>query len=308
MAAADVNNYFMGLVTGSAKGTLPEIYGEINSLHGIKRIERIKAAIPEDDCGVVPFRITNRHAGNISQCPISASHYLAIGGEPDKGENEKRRNKAKRTIGGPLPTDKLVLHLIAEDLYTNYSHNATITGSWVDNSGEGNHLTVTPQVSARPVYRNDSPKEYSNVKFLGDESYFSIDVADSHALASMVNKIVYVVFNADENTSATPGNQFTIKTDSTTQSYALTVFAARNVHGDIALKKMTAYDTATDIKTGSEATGDDFGITADVVATHSLQNEMLAELYIYDFSSGTPHTDEEMKNNMNNLFCKYLKS
>ena len=42
MAASDVNNYFMGLVTGSAQGSLPELYGEINSSHGIKRIERIR--------------------------------------------------------------------------------------------------------------------------------------------------------------------------------------------------------------------------------------------------------------------------
>ena len=134
-----------------------------------------------------------------------------------------------------------------------------------------------------------------------------MEVADDHALASMVNKVVYVVFNADElSGTPTPGNNFIVKTDSTTQSYALTVFAARNVDGDIALKKMTTYDTAVDIKTGSENTGDDFGITADAVATDSLQNEMLAELLIYDFSSGTPHTDDEMKNNMNKLFCKYL--
>ena len=58
---------------------------------------------------------------------------------------------------------------------------------------------------------------------------------------------------------------------------------------------MTTYDTATDIKTGSEATGDDFGITANNVVVDSLQNEMIAELFIYDFSSGTAHTDEEMK-------------
>ena len=38
----------------------------------------------------------------------------------------------------------------------------------------------------------------------------------------------------------------------------------------------------------------------------SIQNELLVEIHIYDFSSGTPHTDEEMKNNMNRLFCKYL--
>jgi hypothetical protein len=309
MAASDVNDYFMGLVTGSAKGALPEIYGEINSSHGIKRIARIKAALPEDDCGVAPFRITNRHAGNLSQCPISASHHVMVGGAPIKGEDEERRNKVRRTIGGPLPTDNLVLHLVAEDLYTDYAHNATVTGSWKDNSGQGNDLAVTTTAVARPVYRNDSPKEYSNVKFLGDESYFSLEVGDSHALASMVNKVVYVVFNADEDAGvATPGNQFTVKTDSTAQGYALTIFAARNVSGDIDLKKMTVYDTAADIKTGSENTGDDFGITADDVAADSLENEMLAELYIYDFSTGTPHTDDEMKNNMNNLFCKYLKS
>tara|TARA_Y100000592_G_scaffold92102_1_gene153318 strand:+ start:1271 stop:2215 length:945 start_codon:yes stop_codon:yes gene_type:complete len=308
MAASDVNNYFMGLVTGSSQGTLPALYGEINNSHGIKRIQRIRDQdYLDDDCGEVPFRVTNRQAGNLTQCPISASHHILIGGNVNAGTSETRRNKVHRILGGPLPTDKLILHLVAEDLFPSYDHNAAVTGSWTDNSGQGNNLTVTPQVSARPVYRNDSPKEYSNVKFLGDESYFSMEVADDHALASMVNKVVYVVFNADElSGTPTPGNNFIVKTDSTTQSYALTVFAARNVDGDIALKKMTTYDTAVDIKTGSENTGDDFGITADAVATDSLQNEMLAELLIYDFSSGTPHTDDEMKNNMNKLFCKYL--
>ena len=306
MTATQVNNYFNTLISD---GSIPRHLAEVDSGHNITRAVRIKAEYPEDVCGSVPFRVTNRHAGNLSQCPISASHHVMVGGDPIKGENEERRNKARRTIGGPLPTDNLVLHLIAEDLYTDYAHNATVTGSWKDNSGQGNDLTVTTEASARPVYRSDSPKEYSNVKFLGDESYFSIEVGDSHALASMVNKIVYVVFDADEDAGvATPGNQFTVKTDSTAQSYALTVFAARNISGNIEIKKMTTHGTASDIKTGGELTGDDFGITADVLATTSLENEMLAELLIYDFSSGTPHTDDEMKNNMNDLFCKYLVS
>ena len=304
MSISAVETYFNSLVSNNS---LPSFFGEFDGTHDINRISDIKTIYKEDSCGVVPFRVTDRGSGNLAQAPLSASNYILIEGEPNKGENEERRNPVYRILGGPLPTDNLVLHLVAEDLFPSYDHNAAVTGSWVDNSGQGNNLTVTPEASARPVYRNDSPKEYSNVKFLGDESYFSIEVADDHALASMVNKVVYVVFNADELTGTpTPGNQFAVKTDSTAQSHALTVFAARNVSGDIDLKKMTTYDTAADIKTGTENTGDDFGFTADAVATDSLQNEMLAELYIYDFSSGTPHTDEEMKDNMNRLFCKYL--
>ena len=124
----------------------------------------------------------------------------------------------------------------------------------------------------------------------------------------MTNKLVYIVFNADANSStSTPGNQFTVKTDSSAQTTgALTVFAARNIGGDIDIKKMTTYDTAVELKTGSENTGDDFGITANNIVADSIQEELLAEIHIYDFSSGTAHTDEEMKNNMNRLFCKYL--
>jgi hypothetical protein len=218
-------------------------------------------------------------------------------------------------LGGPLPTGSLVLHLVAEDLFPNYDHNASVTGGWTDRSSAGHILTADPiaefpgtATGTKPIYRNDSPKEYSNVKFMGAQSYFAVEVADDHALATMTNKIVYIIFNAAANNgTSTPGNQFTVKTDASAQTTgALTVFAARNISGDIDIKKMTTYDTATDIKTGSEATGDDFGITADTVASDSLQNELMAEMYIYDFSSGTAHTDAEMKINMNRLFCKYL--
>ena len=54
MAASDVNNYFMGLVTGSSKGTLPELYGEINNSHGIKRISRIREQDYLDDLYNLP--------------------------------------------------------------------------------------------------------------------------------------------------------------------------------------------------------------------------------------------------------------
>lgn len=315
MAASDVNNYFMGLVTGSAQGTLPALYGEINSSHGIKRIERIRDQdYLDDDCGEVPFRVTNRQAGNLTQCPISASHHIVIGGDVNAGTSERRRNKVHRILGGPLPADKLVLHLIAEDLFPDYEHNASITGSWIDRSSEAHVLTTDPiaefpstLTATKPTYRNDSPKEYSNVKFEDGVSYFSADVADDHALATMENKILYLVFNADLNSGTpTTGNMMTITTDSLPQAMALTVYAVRNITGNISIKKMTSYDTATEIKTGPEAMGEDFGIEANNILVDSLDNTMLAEIHIYDFSSGTPHTDEEMKNNMNKLFCKYL--
>ena len=315
MAASDVNNYFMGLVTGSSQGTLPALYGEINNSHGIKRIERIRDQdYLDDDCGEVPFRVTNRQAGNLTQCPISASHHIVIGGDANAGTSERRRNKVHRILGGPLPTNNLILHLVAEDLFPDYDHAASITGSWTDRSSAGHVLTTDPiadfpstLTATKPTYRNDFPKEYSNVKFSDGVSYFAVDVADDHALATMTNKIVYVVIHDSENTGTpSTGNQFTIKTNSLPQPYGLKVFAAKNISGDISIKKMTTYDTATEIKTGSEDTGEDFGIIADNVLTDSLQDEMLAEIHIYDFSSGTAHTDEEMKNNMNKLFCKYL--
>ena len=315
MSISAVETYFNSLITNSS---LPTFLGEFDGTHDIKRISNIKTIYKEDSCGVVPFRVTDRQSGNLSQAPLSASSYVLLGGEPNKDITEARRNPVYRILGGPLPTESLVLHLVAEDLFPDYSHEASITGSWTDRSSAGNNLSPDPiaefpgtATGTKPIYRNNSPKEYSNVKFMGGYSYFAIEVADDHALATMTNKLVYIVFNADANSStSTPGNQFTVKTDSSAQTTgALTVFAARNISGDIDIKKMTTYDTATDIKDGSvitPATGDDFGITSDNVASNSLQNEQMAELFIYDFSSGTAHTDEEMKINMNRLFCKYL--
>jgi hypothetical protein len=298
-----------------ASASLPTFLGEFDGTHDIKRISNVKTIYKEDSCGVVPFRVTDRQSGNLSQAPLSASSYVLLGGEPNKDITEARRNPVYRILGGPLPTGSLVLHLVAEDLFPSYDHNASVTGGWTDRSSAGHILTADPiaefpgtATGTKPIYRNDSPKEYSNVKFMGAQSYFAVEVADDHALATMTNKVIYIVFNADANNGTpTPGNQFTIKTDSSAHTTGvLTVFAARNISGDIDIKKMTTYDTATDIKTGSEATGDDFGITANNVVVDSLQNEMMAELLIYDFSSGTAHTDEEMKINMNRLFCKYL--
>mgnify|MGYP003124101740 CR=1 FL=1 len=312
MSISAVETYFNSLITNKS---LPSFFGEVDGVHDIKRISNVKTIYKEDSCGVVPFRVTDRQSGNLAQAPLSASSYVLIGGEPNNGVGEERRNPVYRILGGPMPTGSLVLNLIAEDLFIHYDHNATVTGSWADRSSAGNNLSPDPitefpgtATGTKPIYRNNSPKEYSNVKFMGGYSYFAIEVADDHALATMTNKVVYVVFNADANNGTyTPGNQFTIKTDSSAQTTGqLTVFAARNINGNIDIKKMTDYDTAVDIKSGSEATGDDFGITADNVVTDSLQNEMLAEILIYDFSSGTAHTDAEMKNNMNRLFCKYL--
>jgi|TARA_R110000824_G_scaffold182153_2_gene363008 hypothetical protein len=312
MSISAVETYFNSLI---ASASLPTFLGEFDGTHDIKRISNVKTIYKEDSCGVVPFRVTDRQSGNLSQAPLSASSYVLLGGEPNKDITEARRNPVYRILGGPLPTGSLVLHLVAEDLFPNYDHNASVTGGWTDRSSAGHILTADPiaefpgtATGTKPIYRNDSPKEYSNVKFMGAQSYFAVEVADDHALATMTNKIVYIIFNAAANNgTSTPGNQFTVKTDASAQTTgALTVFAARNISGNIDIKKMTTYDTATDIKTGSEATGDDFGITADTVASDSLQNELMAEMYIYDFSSGTAHTDAEMKINMNRLFCKYL--
>ena len=311
MSIAAVETYFNSLVTNKS---LPPFFGEIDGVHDIKRASNIKTIYKEDSCGTVPFRMLDRGSGNLSKAPLSASNYVLIGGEPIKGENEKRRNPVYRILGGPLPPENLALHLVAEDLFPDYDHTASITGSWTDRSSAGHILTTDPiadfpstLTATKPTYRNNFPKEYSNVKFSNGVSYFSVDVADDHALATMTNKIVYIVIHDDENTGTpTTGNQFTIKTNSLPQPNGLIIFAARNINGNISIKKMTTYDTATEIKTGSEATGEDFGITANNVLTDSLEEEMLAEIHIYDFSSGTAHTDEEMKNNMNRLFCKYL--
>jgi hypothetical protein len=311
MSISAVETYFNSLITNSS---LPTFLGEFDGIHDIKRIANIKTIYKEDSCGVVPFRVTDRQSGNLAQAPLSASSYILLGGEPNKDITEERRNPVYRILGGPLPTDNLILHLVAEDLFPDYDHAASVTGSWTDRSSAGHVFTTDPiadfpstLTATKPTYRNDFPKEYSNVKFSDGVSYFSVDIADDHALATMTNKIVYVVIHDSENTGTpSTGNQFTIKTNSLPQAYGLKVFAARNISGNISIKKMTTYDTATEIKTGSEAIGEDFGIIADNVLTDSLQDEMLAEIHIYDFSSGTAHTDEEMKNNMNRLFCKYL--
>ncbi len=311
MSISAVETYFNSLITNKS---LPQFFGEINGVHDIKRATNIKSIYKEDSCGTIPFRMLYRGSSNLAQAPLSASSYVLIGGEPNKGENESRRNLVYRILGGPLPTDNLILHLVAEDLFSDYDHAASVTGSWTDRSSAGHVLTADPiadfpstLTATKPTYRNNFPKEYSSVKFMDGVSYFSVDVADDHALATMTNKLVYIVFHADENTGTpTTGNQFTIKTNSLPQPNGLIIFAARNINGNISIKKMTAYDAATEIKTGTEATGEDFGITANNVITDSLEEEMLAEIHIYDFSSGTAHTDEEMKNNMNRLFCKYL--
>ena len=311
MSISAVETYFNSLITNKS---LPSFFGEVDGVHDIKRISNVKAIYKEDSCGVVPFRVTDRQSGNLAQAPLSASSYILIGGEPNNGVGEKRRNPVYRILGGPLPTDNLILHLVAEDLFPDYDHAASVTGSWIDRSSAGHSLNADPiaefpstLTATKPTYRNNFPKEYSSVKFMDGVSYFSVEVADDHALATMTNKLVYVVFNADDNTGTpTTGNQFTIKTNSLPQTSGLKVYAARNIDGNIDIKRMTDYNTAVDIKTGSEATGDDFGITSNNVVADSLDNTMLAEILIYDFSSGTAHTDEEMKNNMNRLFCKYL--
>ena len=311
MSISAVETYFNSLITNKS---LPSFFGEVDGVHDIKRISNVKAIYKEDSCGVVPFRVTDRQSGNLAQAPLSASSYILIGGEPNNGVGEKRRNPVYRILGGPLPTDNLILHLVAEDLFPDYDHAASVTGSWTDRSSAGHSLNADPiaefpstLTATKPTYRNNFPKEYSSVKFMDGVSYFSVEVADDHALATMTNKLVYVVFNADDNTGTpTTGNQFTIKTNSLPQTSGLKVYAARNIDGNIDIKRMTDYNTAVDIKTGSEATGDDFGITSNNVVADSLDNTMLAEILIYDFSSGTAHTDEEMKNNMNRLFCKYL--
>ena len=311
MSIAAVETYFNSLITNKS---LPPFFGEIDGIHDIKRASNIKTIYKEDSCGTVPFRMLDRGSGNLAQAPLSASSYILIEGEPIKGENEKRRNPVYRILGGPLPTDNLILHLVAEDLFPDYDHNASITGGWTDRSSAGHVLTADPisefpstLTATKPTYRNDSPKEYSNVKFEAGVSYFSVEVADDHALATMENKILYLVFTADDNAGTpTDGNQVTIKTDSLPQAPGLSVYAARNISGNISLKKMTTYDTAVEIKTGSENTGDDFVMQAENPLTDSIQNELLVEIHIYDFSSGTAHTDEEIKNNMNRLFCKYL--
>ena len=311
MSISAVETYFNSLITNKS---LPSFFGEVDGVHDIKRISNVKEIYKEDSCGVVPFRVTDRQSGNLAQAPLSASSYILIGGEPNNGVGEKRRNPVYRILGGPMPSGSLALHLVAEDLFTDYDHAASVTGSWIDRSSAGHSLNADPiakfpstLTATKPTYRNNFPKEYSSVKFMDGVSYFSVEVADDHALATMTNKLVYVVFNADDNTGTpTTGNQFTIKTNSLPQTSGLKVYAARNIDGNIDIKRMTDYNTAVDIKTGSEATGDDFGITSNNVVADSLDNTMLAEILIYDFSSGTAHTDEEMKNNMNRLFCKYL--
>ena len=311
MSISAVETYFNSLITNKS---LPQFFGEINGVHDIKRATNIKSIYKEDSCGTIPFRMLNRGSSNLAQAPLSASSYVLIGGEPNKGENESRRNPVYRILGGPLPTDNLALHLVAEDLFPDYDHAASVTGSWTDRSSAGHSLNADPiaefpstLTATKPTYRNNFPKEYSNVKFMDGVRYFSVEVADDHALSTMTNKIVYLVFHADNNTGTpTTGNLFTIKTDSSVSTTGLAVYAARNINGNISLKKMTTYDTAVELKTGSENTGDDFGITANNIVADSIQEELLAEIHIYDFSSGTAHTDEEMKNNMNRLFCKYL--
>ena len=160
----------------------------------------LKQSIKKILVAVFPFRVTDRQSGNLSQAPLSASSYVSLGGEPNKDITEARRNPVYRILGGPLPTGSLVLHLVAEDLFPNYDHNASVTGGWTDRSSAGHILTADPiaefpgtATGTKPIYRNDSPKEYSNVKFMGAQSYFAVEVADDHALATMTNKVIYIV-------------------------------------------------------------------------------------------------------------------
>ena len=111
MSISNVEAYFNKLVDGNK---LPPFFGEFDGTHNINRISDIKTIYKEDSCGVVPFRVTDRGSGNLAQAPLSASSYILIEGEPNKGENEKRRNPVYRILGGPLPTDNLILHLVAE--------------------------------------------------------------------------------------------------------------------------------------------------------------------------------------------------
>ena len=141
MSIAAVETYFNTLITNKS---LPKFFGEVNGIHDIKRIENVKTIYKEDACGVVPFRVTDRNSGNLAQAPLSASNYILIGGAPIKGENEKRRNPVYRILGGPLPTNNLILHLVAEDLFPDYDHDASITGGWTDRSSAGHVLTADP--------------------------------------------------------------------------------------------------------------------------------------------------------------------
>ena len=157
MSISAVETYFNSLITNKS---LPAFLGEVNGDHDIKRIANIKTIYKEDSCGVVPFRVSDRQSGNLAQAPLSASSYVLLGGEPNKGTNERRRNPVYRILGGPLPTDNLILHLVAEDLFPDYDHTASITGSWTDRSSAGHVLTTDPiaefpstLTATKPTYR-----------------------------------------------------------------------------------------------------------------------------------------------------------
>jgi len=281
-------------------GSLPPIVGQIQASSVVVRGNKIRQEFKEDDCGNIPFRLTETGAGNLSQRPISGSFHTALNMPADLGAAETRENIRHRIQPGPLPISaNRILHLESSKEYITSPDGEPFT-AWLDSSGEGNHvLQNTGSLQPSLVRTNES--EYNSVRFNGTRNWLEIDNPPVD-LQTLESKTIYITARMVSNESPSGGHGIELSASSTGQSLdVFHSFAVKNDPLGVQIWGAESKNSSIDISLVTTAPGADIAFFSD---TDSVTDTELAELIIYT----DLHDEGEIKSNLGYLLCKHLSS
>lgn len=282
-------------------GTVSPIISQIQASSVIVSGNKIRTEYKEDDCGVIPFRVAENGAGNISQRPISGSFYTGLDSSPEQGATETRENTRHRILPGNLPiTDNRLLHLEASNSNITAPDGGPFT-AWLDISGEGNHVLQSVG-SRQPSLVKTNASEYNSVIFDGESKWLELATPPA-ALQTLVDKTIYITAKLNDNSGATTEGQG-IELSASSTSQTLDVFhsyAVVNETGAVKIFGATSKNSTMDILSSSAGAGEDIAFLAD---GDLVTNTELSELIIYS----DLHTDEQVANNLGYMLCKHLSS
>jgi len=282
-------------------GSVSPIISQIQASSVIISGNKIRTEYKEDDCGVIPFRVAENGAGNISQRPISGSFYTGLDSSPEQGATETRENIRQRILPGNLPiTDNRLLHLEASTSNTSTPVAGPFT-TWSDISGNGNDVMQSIG-SHQPSLVKTNVSEYNSVKFDGDSKWLEL-AAPPVALQTLVDKTIYITAKLSPNgLETTEGQGIELSASSTSQTLGVFhSYAVVNETGAVKIFGATSKNSTMDILSSSAGAGEDIAFFSD---DDSVTNTELSELIIYS----DLHTDEQVASNLGYMLCKHLSS